>query len=150
MWFWGAENSQACRRAVPAPAAVSDHRHVFLNISFNLLTSEHIFGQIAHSTYGIANAGRLVHTLVKPHTKQLLNNYCVLTLDRGHNKIQNTLRKYHVLQSLIDFLEELERDMINSLTTKDAVTLFTLAKVPRHSPLTTCLHARLLVWGATR
>jgi hypothetical protein len=34
-----------------------------------------------------------------------------------------------VLQSLIEFLEELERDMISSLATKDAVTLFTFAKV---------------------
>lgn len=47
---------------------------------------------------------------------------------RGHQKIQRSLREHDVLSSLIAFMEELERDLVSSLNSKDAVTIFTLAK----------------------
>jgi hypothetical protein len=58
-----------------------------------------------------------------------MHTYIHTYIHSGHSKIQNTLRKYNVLQAIVDFLEELERDMILSLAFKDAMSLFTLAKV---------------------
>lgn len=47
---------------------------------------------------------------------------------KGHQKIQRALREHDVLTSLISFMEELERDLLSSLSTLDGVTVFTLAK----------------------
>jgi hypothetical protein len=49
-------------------------------------------------------------------------------LCKGNAKVQSSLNKHLVLSTLVDVMEEIERNILSAVTNKDVVTSFTLAK----------------------
>ncbi len=49
-------------------------------------------------------------------------------LCKGNRKVQSSLNKHLVLSTLVEVMEEIERNILSAVTSKDIVTSFTLAK----------------------
>jgi hypothetical protein len=49
-------------------------------------------------------------------------------LCKGHQTLQHLLRKHHVLIALVDFLEDIERNIMTAIMTDDYVTILTVVK----------------------
>ena len=72
---------------------------------------------------GNSDEERLYHGTGTCELLEILERLC-----KGHEKLQHLLRNHQVLIVLVDFLEDIERNVMTALMTDDYMTVLTVVK----------------------